>query len=113
MHDGSVNSVYGNICAFTNNTCCFSLPFRVGNRESQQIMFSRSTWCKLPTFTVNFASSMLSRQSVLLLKIASISISDDGKMWNCLLTVELPGDAYGQVIDQTMNLFISEDVNKK
>ena len=79
----------------------------------QQIMFRKSTWCKLPTYTENFASSMLSRQSILLLKTTSISIFDDGKMWNCLLTVELPGDAYGLVIDQTMNLFISEDVNQK
>lgn len=66
---------------------------------------------ELPTYTENSASSMLSRQSFLLLKTAFISISDDGKVWNWLLTAELPGDAYGQVMDQTMNLSISEDVN--
>jgi hypothetical protein len=68
---------------------------------------------ELPTYTENSASSMLSRQSVLVLKTAFISISDDGKVWNWLLTAELPGDAYGQVMNQTMNQSISEDVNQE
>ena len=68
---------------------------------------------ELPTYIENFASSLLSRQSVLLLKTTFISISDNGKMWNWLLTAELPGDAYGQVMAQIMNLSISEDVNQK
>lgn len=64
---------------------------------------------ELPTYTENSASSMLSRQSVLVLKTAIISISDDGKVWNWLLTAELPGDAHDQVTNQT----ICEDVNQE
>lgn len=64
---------------------------------------------ELPTYTENSSSSMLSRQSVLVLKTAIISISDDGKVWNWLLTAELPGDAHDQVTNQT----ICEDVNQE